>query len=171
MLPDDTTVEVPLTQGFVALIDVEDAADILRFKWHIAHRNGKFYAQRTLTPVRDGRRGSEYLHRRLVQPPLQLGVDHINGNGLDCRRSNLRHANQQNNLRNQLVSSRNTSGFKGVSWDTNRRKWRAYIVIDRRQIYLGRFSCPKEAAHAYDDAARKLFGDFARANFNLDQER
>jgi len=90
-------------------------------------------------------------------------VDHINGNGLDNRRSNLRIATSQQNNRNRKICNLNTSGFKGVRLDRN--KWRADIRIDGKRKNLGRFVNPEAAAAAYDEAARKYFGEFATLNF------
>lgn len=159
------TILLPVGHELLAEIDTADAEDVLRFKWYAVHRGQTWYAVRSLTKSHDERRGVEYLHRRILQPPSDLGVDHINGNGLDCRRENLRLASQQQNVRNQMRLPRNTSGFKGVYWDKPRKRWRSYIVVDKRQIHLGRFETAEEAAQAYDKAARRLFGEFARLNF------
>lgn len=105
-----------------------------------------------------------YMHSFLTGWPL---TDHINGDGLDNRRSNLRPATPAQNLANSHLSKRSTSGYKGVSRFTGRgrRQWRAYIAIDGRQRDLGTFVDVKEAARAYDAAALAEWGEYARLNF------
>ena len=92
-------------------------------------------------------------------------VDHVNGDGLDNRRANLRPASTAQNARNRSRPSTNRSGFKGVSWVRDRGHWRAGIKVDGRSLNLGSFADPVEAAKAYDEAARRLHGKFARPNF------
>ena len=88
-------------------------------------------------------------------------VDHIDGNTLNNQRSNLRTCTQGENMRNQKISSRNTSGIKGVSWSKNRERWLACIKGNGKQIYLGHFICPLMAKLAYNKAAVKYHGEFA----------
>ena len=92
-------------------------------------------------------------------------IDHINGNKLDNRRSNLRHVNNQQNHWNREKSKSNTSGYKGVSFDKSRGKYEASIMKDGRKRFLGYFNDPKDAAVAYDNAAFFYFGEYARPNF------
>lgn len=94
-----------------------------------------------------------------------MEVDHINGDGLDCRRGNLRLCTSQGNNQNRRKTKAYTSRFKGVSLDRSRNQWRATIKLNRKLKYLGRFESQRAAAHAYDIAAIKLFGEFARLNF------
>lgn len=94
-------------------------------------------------------------------------VDHINHNGLDNRRSNLRLSTPRENLQNQLIQKRTkTSKFKGVSWYKDGSKWRAYIYINYKQIHLGFFGDETEAARAYDQAASRLFKEYCNPNFD-----
>jgi len=90
-------------------------------------------------------------------------IDHIDGNGLDNRRQNLRPANESTNGANRAISSNNTSGFKGVV--RSRTKWGAVITPSGRKVWLGTFLTPEDAARAYDAAAAVYFGEFARLNF------
>jgi hypothetical protein len=153
--------EIQLTQGYVALIDDEDYQDVSQFKWQL-HRDGKggLYAKRDKV----------FMHRYILEPPTGTQIDHINGNGLDNQRANLRFAtyaeNQQNSSGRKVKSSR----FKGVSWASNAKKWIAYIGVDNKPIKIGSFIDEVEAAKAYDAEARKLFGEFARTNFKLGDE-
>lgn len=101
-----------------------------------------------------------YLHRLIMQPAAGFVVDHINGNKLDNRRSNLRVCRQQMNIANKRMSKNNTSGFKGVRVEG--AKFRAYIKVNRKQINLGIYNTAISASKAYERAARKYFGEFAR---------
>lgn len=97
-----------------------------------------------------------------------LKCDHINGNGLDNRNSNLRLATNSQNQHNARKQLNNRSGYMGVSWDRRTERWLVQIQADNVQRHLGRFDDPVEAACAYDDAARKLHGEFATLNFSHD---
>lgn len=92
-------------------------------------------------------------------------VDHINGDKLDNRIANLRLASCSQNQQNRATDKRNKSGFTGVSWDRGTQKWRAKICIDRRQVHLGVFDTPEQAAEAYAKAKAELhtFNPVARA--------
>lgn len=156
--------EILLTQGLVALVVHEDYERVMAAgKWH-AHRDGKtFYARRAIS-----RSTHVNLHAFLTG---WLRVDHINGDGLDNRRANLRQATHGQNVQNRRRSSANTSGYKGVTWHKQARKWQAAIKADRRTYYLGIYGSPELAALAYDEAARHHHGEFARVNFPLPGER
>jgi len=105
-----------------------------------------------------------YLHRFLLDVPKNLFTDHINGNSLDNRRSNLRICTMTQNNQNTRLSVDNTSGFKGVGYLKSTKKWRAYITKNSKQIFLGTFFTKKKAALAYNVAAKQYFGEFARLN-------
>lgn len=156
-----STVEVPLTRGQVALVDEEDAPAVLAHKWYTRRVRHAFYAARSLPRV-GGVRREQRLHTFLTGWPL---VDHVNGNGLDNRRANLRPATNAENMRNRRRYANNTSGFKGVTFDKAKGRWKAQIRLDGRRRYIGRYDTAEEAARAYDAAARELHGEFARLNF------
>lgn len=94
-------------------------------------------------------------------------VDHCNHDTLNNRRENLRLCTVAQNTANQRKSIRNTSGFKGVSWDRQNRQWEAKVCINGHRIFLGRFADLIEAARAYDAGAIKYFGEFAYTNFPM----
>jgi hypothetical protein len=104
-----------------------------------------------------------FLHVFIMQPIHGLHVDHVNGNGLDNRRENLRIVSHSQNMQNAR-SLRGASRFKGVAKHNNTSKWRAYISIARRQIHLGMFDTEIAAARAYNAAALAHFGKYAKLN-------
>ena len=148
--------EVPLTRGHVALVDDEDFDAVSALKWCY---DGHGYAVHRFGPG-DARR----MHRFIMQPRVGLQVDHINGDGLDNRRCNLRVVLPWQNNANQR-KTRGTSEFKGVSWRPDLGKWTAHIKSFGIAYYLGVFEDEEEAAQAYDRAAVSLFGAHARLNF------
>ena len=159
------TKEIPLSQGLVALVDDVDYEWASKHKWH-AHRKPKentWYARRNT--VTWPNRKTLYLHREIMNAPPGIQVDHIDGNGLDCRRANMRLATKADNGRNRGKQSDNTSGFKGVTWNKSARKWVAQIKVNSKNIHLGYHNTAEAAARTYDEAAWKYFGDFARTNF------
>lgn len=153
------TKEIPLTQGFVALVDDADYDRVIAAgKWSAFVRKHTTYGKRKIRV--GGQRQGVLMHTYITGWPL---VDHIDGNGLDNRRANLRPATSSENSQNRRMRSDNTSGLKGVS--LIRGRWRARIYLDGAQCHLGYFPTPEEAALAYDAAAIKHFGEFARLNF------
>lgn len=106
-----------------------------------------------------------YLHQAIFlmhHGYLPKCIDHINGNSFDNRIENLRETNQSLNTANSLLSKANTSGYKGVVWRKDTKKWMAQIVKDRKRYGLGSFDNIEDAANAYKVAAEKFFGEFAR---------
>jgi hypothetical protein len=161
-------VEVPLSQGYVAIIDAADAERVLAFRWSAKPHYRTVYAHRDVRKP-DGTRTKQTLHKFLTGYER---TDHRNGNGLDNRRSNLRDATASQNSQNRRRRSDNTSGFQGVSWYKRARKWHAHIGVGGGpQRTLGYFTTAEEAARAYDDAARELHGEYATVNFPAPGER
>lgn len=160
---------IPLTQGKVALVDDEDYEALSRFKWCASRgRSGKFYATRHGSR-RPGPRRSMRMHTVIACTPAGMYTDHIDGDGLNNQRSNLRICTNAENLANRGKQLSNSAGFKGVSRylkDKN-NPWQAQIQKGGRRTHLGFFSTAEAAARAYDEAALKLHGEFAFLNFPL----
>ena len=155
--------QIPLTQGQVTTIDDVDA-DRAVFNWH-AHREGKtFYAIR-MARKPDGSRIAVRLHQEIAERMGIVGSpDHIDRNGLNNCRSNLRPDPKRRNNANQGIRSDNTSGYKGVTWHKRGGKWQAQIQVNGKRRHLGLFVDEIEAAKAYDRAALEAFGEFAVPN-------
>ena len=151
---------VALTQGRVAIVDATDAHLVSGENWQFSSHPTTEYAGRSQWA------GNRYvkvkLHRVLMNAPDGLQVDHIDGNGLNNRRCNLRLVTNTQNCWNQRRAKNNTSGYRGVSFDARRGCWQANIRVNGKLKYLGRFETPKDASAAYDAAALKAFGQFAR---------
>lgn len=152
---------VELTNGGVAFVDDQDFDRLRGIKWRrMEARYGRQYACTTTHP-------RKYLHRVILnlRDPKQ-DVDHANGNGLDCRRENLRKCTRsQNNGNARKWQKKTTSRFKGVSWFRPAKLWRAYIGAGKNRIWLGYFKTEEDAAKAYDVAAKTMFETFAKTNF------
>lgn len=146
---------IQLTQGKVALVDDEDYEWLSQSKWHYTHQG---YAARRAS----GR--MVLMHREIVGTEGSADTDHINGNKLDNRRCNLRVCTRSQNLINR-PSLRGSSNYKGVSWSVRDRKWLAHSYHSGKSHYIGTFDDEREAAAAYDKAAKRAFGEFARLNF------
>jgi hypothetical protein len=163
-----STVSIPLTQGKVAIIDEEDDGKVSGYKWyaHVTRRKGVdlWYAWAKVPKDANGKRRTILMHRLLTDFQYPM-VDHTNGDGLDNRRENIRPCTPSQNQMNRINLTNNTSGYRGVVWRKDTQMWRAKIGKDGRHIYVGHFANPVDAARAYDDAARELFGEFARLNF------
>ncbi len=155
--------QIPLTQGKFALVDDDVYEWASKYKWYTRRKKNTCYAERNTGtwPFRKIVR----LHREIMNAEQGIQVDHINGNGLDCRRTNMRLASNAENQRNRGSQANNTSGYKGVVWDNAKRKWRARIRVDGTLVHLGYFSVPEDAARAYDVGARMYHGEFAKTNF------
>ena len=165
VLPDGTRA-IPLTQGKFALVDEADYADLIRHSWS-ANRNRSGYNGHhdTFYAVRSKPGQTIRMHRQVMDAGPDQVVDHINHNGLDNRRCNLRLCSIAENARNtQGWRKRSSSRYKGVSYRRRSNKWRAAITYKRKQLSLGQFDSETDAARAYNEKARELFGEFAYLN-------
>ena len=150
--------------GKFAICDWEDWPMLRGYWWRMtAPRSGCTPYAQTWDSHDSGTRKHITMHSLIMSPPAGFVVDHINGDGLDNRRANLRIASMSQNMANSRV--RNCSSkYKGVTWDKDGSCWRAYIKFQGRRMDLGRYGCELEAANAYDTAARQFFGEFALTN-------
>lgn len=137
-----------------ALVDDEDFEWLNQWKWHISNE----YA------TRQEKRKNILLHRIILNTPQGMYTDHINGNGLDNRRNNLRVCTRSENQMNRKLQKNNTSGYKGISWNKRKERWAVRIYLNSEGFFLGYFNNKIKAATAYNQKAKELFGEFARLN-------
>lgn len=156
--------KIPLTRGKFALVDDEDFEYLNQWKWYLQKtKNGDSYAVRNQYRLGMGNKSKKIYMHKLIFGFSEDVVDHINRDKLDNRKINLRSCDQQKNSWNRGLSKRNKSGFKGVRMEYG--KWRARIRLNNKQAHLGVFKTKEEAAKAYDFAAKKHYGEFAKINF------
>ena len=157
---------IQLTQGKVAIVDDCDYEWLNQWKWHYNNCYAA-HADYSVVPKR-----MVYMHRAILEA---MGFkdfeksDHINRNRLDNRRCNLRPATARQSSCNRGRPKTNKSGYTGVRWCSDTKKWRACVYMYKRTISLGHFEDIKEAAQAYNEAARKYYGEFAVLN-DIDKE-
>ncbi len=153
---------IELTQGQVALVDDEDFDGLSRWKWCIAKTQSTIYAKRR-------RKNSKkcytiLMHRDIMLPDAGMVIDHIDGNGLNNQRYNLRICSQSQNMRN-INSRSGASKYKGVCRWGDSGRWKAEIRKNKHSLHLGVFNDELIAAQHYDEAAKILFREFALLNF------
>lgn len=158
-------------KGADVLVDREDLFLLSHFRWVVTRPDGKKPYVMTTDPT-DGTRRTLYMHRLLTNAPKGMEVDHINGDGLDNRRANLRLATRTENCRNRGKQVTGSSRFVGVSWHKHRQRWWAYIWVGNGiRKSLGYHHDEESAARAYDAAAIDAHGEFAWLNFPNNNER
>lgn len=147
---------VPLTRGYEAVIDADDAPLIGQWNWQAKVCRNK---AKNVMGVYATRWDSRGMHQMLLKASI---VDHVDGNGLNNQRINLRSATRSENARNSRRHRDNTSGFKGVSWNKAKQKWRAYITLNGKEKHLGLFSTAEAARDAYAAANALMHGEFGK---------
>lgn len=138
--------------------DQEDFEVINTYRWHVQKGARTFYALARI----NGTKKSILMHRLLL--PGDDFIDHIDGNGLNNCRLNIRRCTKHQNNMNCRLPKNNKSGYKGVSWDSSRGKYKACICVNYKTKCLGRFDSIIKAADVYNNAAIKYFGEFAKLN-------
>jgi hypothetical protein len=151
--------EIKLTRGYVAIVDDEDFERVSKIRWQsMPNRNGKIYAKGCLTAKlrEEGSKPIQVLmHRYVMNAQPNTELDHINGDGLDNRKENLRFTTHQENLRNRRLFHQSILGYKGVM-----KKGNKYIMVLQVE-----FDNPEEAARLWDKLAKSVYGDHAKLNF------
>ena len=155
---------VALNDGREAVIDATDAARIGQFNWFANPWDRGFYAMR-----RDWQKGQGFsipilMHRVILNASVGLQVDHINSDGLDNRRANLRLATAKQNAANSRIKTTNRSGLKCVHWSNERNKWRVQIVDDGKRIHGGYFADKATAEAVAKNLIQSIHGEFARVS-------
>ena len=154
--------QIPLTQGQFAIVDDKNFEWLNQWKWYALKSRYTFYAVRNVG--KHPKQTLVLMHRQIMNAHKEQEIDHHNGNGLDNHRINLRFCASGQNNQNQR-KTRGTSKYKGVSWHKNIKQWRVSIQDDYKTINLGYFDNEEDAARAYDQKAKELFGEFANTNF------
>lgn len=153
-----------ISNVYVCFVDADQAPILGIWSWYAFHNNGNTYVMRSTSRTVAGERIGlqQYLHALLCPAKPGLVVDHKNGNGLDNRQDNLEPVTSVINTHRQRKKKSASSKYKGVS--LFRGRWRVTLQKDRRQIYIGAFQTEEEAAAAYNQAAVRVFGRYARLN-------
>lgn len=162
--PQEKVINILTSSGRYALIDINDVDLVSEYKWNSFQTGKKSKSWRVCTTVRkNGTRKCLYMSRLIMGNPKGMMVDHINGDGLDNRKSNLRICTHAENNRNRKPDFGRK--YKGVSKDSHSPKlWRAQISINNRRTFIGLFKTEVEAAIAYNTEAKKHHGKYARIN-------
>jgi len=145
--------------GLFTEVDDELYPSLIRHKWYLNRRDGRYYVERR------NRNGEKRLmHREIMDATLDQEIDHIDGNGLNNQRSNLRIATRSQIVAKARPTRNKASKYKGVAFVNQTKKWRVMIQKEGMRYYLGAFEDEEDAARAYNNKARELFGSFARLN-------
>lgn len=165
---DGDIAKVPLTHGYTATIDVADVPLVSGWNWGALIKTRKDGAVQAVYAVRRARMGGKCrvirMHRVLSGAIGDIEVDHIDGDGLNNRRANLRLATRSQNCCNKAFAGKNSSGVKGVHLHRQTGKWAAQIMVRKKVHYLGIFSNLDDAAAAYAKASAELHGEFGRTS-------
>lgn len=154
--------KIPLTQGKFALVDDSDYENLVKFDWQAIKSGYCYYAVRNGARIK-GKRTPVRMHMVIMETPKGMETDHIDGDGLNNQRKNLRVCTRSENQHNRTKYKNNTSGFKGVVLTKYKNSiyFRAQIVVDGKKVYLGSFSSDVDAYKAYCDACIRYHGEFS----------
>ncbi len=150
--------KILLTKGKYTIVDDEDFDYLNQSNWYASESHDMYRAKGYM----NGK--SIYMHRIIMKLKNDQFCDHKNGDPLDNRKENLRICSQAENQRNKKINIKNTSGFKGVVWIKDRKKWEVRIRRNYKNIFIGYFNDIIDAAIAYNHAAKKYHGEFASLN-------
>lgn len=162
--------KILLTQGKFALVDDADYEWLNQWRWYALKDGTTLYVRRHF--LIGNKQRTVMMHRQILGLNYKDGchTDHRDGDGLNNQRVNIRVCTNHQNRFNQKIRKNTSSRFKGVHWDKSAKSWRCQIQHNRKRIYLGLFANEIKAAKAYDGAALKYFGEFARLNLKKSTE-
>ena len=146
-----------LVNGHIALVDDKDYDFVSQKRWYAGGPNKSYVVSTANSRIT--------LHRYILNPPKGMVIDHIDGNGLNCTRANMRVCRHAQNLMNRGKTKNNKSGYKGVFYFKRDGNWAAQIRANGKNLHLVYFDNPIAAARSYDAAAIKYHGEFAKPNF------
>lgn len=152
---------IPLTKGQVALVDDSDYNFLSQWKWYASKNGNTYYAQRRKTV--NGKKLTIKMHRVIMNVSIGVETDHIDRNGLNNQRYNLRTCTRSQNNANRVMKVSNT-GYIGVGWNNKNKKFYAGLEYQGKRVYLGSFVLAEDAAKAYNEAVLARRGEFARLN-------
>jgi hypothetical protein len=160
---------IELTKGKRAIVDDEDYPYLSRFSWHIGEHRG---IERAVMRIRGNREDGEgrrkaaniYMEQLLLPAKNGLVYIHLNKNSLDCRKENLHLTSKQHAMSRSKKRKNTSSKYKGVAYIKPNRKWRAILSANKTHYWLGLFATEKEAAIAYNEKAREIYGELAYQN-------
>lgn len=162
-------IKYEITNGFV-LIDIEDLELINKYTWHVNYNKaGNCYARTTIRV--EGKQKKVFMHRLITGAKQGFDIDHINRNGLDNRKINLRLVTRSQNAMNSVSNKNTSSKYKGVTWKNNNNKWEVAITKLGQRYYLGLYQDEIQAAKVYDLKAKELFGKYALLNFPESEDK
>ena len=157
--------KIKLSKELEAIVDDKDFEELSKHKWYAMKGKHTHYAVRNRNKNDGPGPEAILMHRIIMKATLGKQIDHIDGNGLNNRRDNMRFCTNQENQMNRKKSKNCSSIFKGVYWHKPTQKWLARITINKKKRHLGYFVEEVAAAMAYDKAATEAFGEFASLNF------
>jgi hypothetical protein len=156
---------IPLTQNKFAIIDTDDVVRISKYNWYALKDRNTYYACRHIAKSKKNQKAKTIMmHRIITNASKNTLVDHINNNGLDNRKINLRFCTNQQNGFNRIKQKNTSSQYRGVCWCNTYKRWIASIVRDKKVYRIGSYKNEIEAAEAYDKKAIELYGEFANLN-------
>jgi hypothetical protein len=155
--------QIPLSRGLFAIVDAENYEWLMQWKWYAIPSPYTVYVARSSSRI-GGKRRTISMHVQVMNTPKGMETDHQNSNGLMNTYDNLRVCTKAQNMQSRRPKRNTYSKFKGVTWDKKCNKWVAQLRKDGKRIFLGGFSSEIEAARAYNEAAPRYFGEFAKLN-------